>query len=503
MKPRQPEVALDFARCQLRQHSQELFRLKDETECRTTFIRLPLFSTSRSGCYRIRSDFFAPLLGYCLTRWVGHMARGSMSNLTATEQRVPAQLATRLVHAGERMAGTGTQNGPCAIPTSTPIFATTTFLHGGATGLDSAFERAEQGGDEYVYSRYGNPTVVALETAMADIEVGRGAVATASGMAALYLAVLAAGTPVGSNEPQVRHILASQDLYGSTHGLLRRFFQSNNVGLSLFDVDDLKGFKKALDEHEPDVVLIESLSNPLLKLADIETIAELAHAADARLVVDATMTTPVLQQSLKLGADIVVHSATKYLSGHADAMGGILVARTGFMLDTARSYCRSLGSCLSPFEAKLISRGIKTLELRVKQQSANALAVAQWLEKHPVIARVFYPGLPSHPQHKFAALQWCRQFGGMLTFELAASPSRTLRESTFKVMDALKLILPATSLGDIYSVMTYPSISSHRDVKPEVLLAQGVTDGTLRLSVGIEGVEDIVADLEQALNSLV
>lgn len=442
-----------------------------------------------------------------------------MSHLVATEQdhqspssqagsRAPAtppdlasaKLATRLVHAGERGVSVDKQ-GRC-VPTSTPICSTTTFLHGGATGLDDAFERAEQGSDEYVYTRYGNPTVVALETALAEIEQGRGAIATASGMAALYLAVLAAGTPLGSSEPHIRHILASQDLYGSTHGLLRRFFQSQNVGLSLFDVADLKAFQKALDEHEPDVVLIESLSNPLLKLADIETIAELTHDAGARLIVDATMTTPVLQQALKLGADIVVHSATKYLSGHADAMGGVLVARTGFMLDTARAYSRSLGSALSPFEAKLISRGVKTLELRVRQQSANALAVAQWLEKQPAVARVYYPGLASHPQHKFAALQWCRQFGGMLTFELAASPDQTLRERAFRVMDALKLILPASSLGDIYTIMTYPSISSHRDVKPEVLLEQGVTDGTLRLSVGIEAVEDIVADLEQAFKGL-
>ncbi len=422
-----------------------------------------------------------------------------MSNdLTPTQTPAQSQpnyaLATRLVHAGEHDRH-APENVGKVIPTTTPIYATATFLHPRSADLDAAFERAEHGESEYIYTRYNNPTVEALEMAMASVEGGRGAVACASGMAALYLALLAAGTPRGSTEPHPRHILASKDLYGSTHALMRRFFNAQSVGLSYFDVTDLKAFQAALDEHEPDVVLVESLSNPLLKMADIETIAKMTHDADARLIVDATLTTPVAHLPLEQGADIVVHSATKYLSGHADVSGGILVARTGFMLDTARSYCRQIGTTLGPFEARLISRGIKTLSLRMKQQCNNALRVAQRLEKHPKVSRVLYPGLASHPQHKFAALNYCGIFGAMVTFELRD----ITRDHIFQFMDDLKLVLPATSLGDIYTLITYPPVSSHRDVSADELREQGITEGMLRLSVGIEDIEDIMADLEQAL----
>ena len=230
-------------------------------------------------------------------------------------------LATRLVHAGEHKRH-GPDGAMRVVPISTPITASTTFLHPRSSELDEAFNRAEHGETEFIYTRYDNPTVAALEEAMANIENGRGAVACSSGMAALYLALLAAGTPRGASEPHPRHILASKDLYGSTHALMRRFFNAQNVGLTYFDVTDLKAFKAALDEHEPDVVLVESLSNPLLKMADIEAIAELAHAADARLIVDATLTTPIAHLPLQQGADIVVHSATKYLRTFTTAPSG-------------------------------------------------------------------------------------------------------------------------------------------------------------------------------------
>lgn len=408
-------------------------------------------------------------------------------------------LATRLVHAGEHdRSGPNAKQG--VIPTTTPIYASATFLHPRSADLDDAFGRAEQGESEYIYTRYNNPTVEALEKAMTSAEGGRGAVACASGMAALYLALLAAGTPQGASEPHPRHILASQDLYGSTHALMRRFFQAQNVGLDYFDVTDLPSLQKLLDEKEPDIVLVESLSNPLLKMADIVKIAEMAHKAGARLVVDATLTTPIAHLPLQQGADIVVHSATKYLSGHADVSGGILVARTGFMLNMARAYCRQLGSILGPYEARLIARGLKTLSLRFKQQNSNALRVAQRLEKHPLVSKVLYPGLASHPQHKFAALNYCGMFGAMVTFELKDAVGEHARERIFKFMDDLKLILPATSLGDIYTLITYPPVSSHRDVSADELRAQGISEGMLRLSMGIEEFEDIIADIEQALD---
>jgi cystathionine gamma-synthase/methionine-gamma-lyase len=284
---------------------------------------------------------------------------------------------------------------------------------------------------------------------------------------------------------------------------MHRFFASQQVGLSYFDAADPKAYRTALRKHEPDIVLVESLSNPLLKLADVASLAELAHDADARLVVDATLTTPVVSQPLQQGADIVVHSATKYLGGHADVCGGVLAARTGFMLDTARNYCRLLGTTLGPFEARLISRGIKTLSLRLNHQCASAMRVAEWMERHPAVARVIYPGLASHPQHKLAALLLCDTFGALVTFELdPALLGPSPRDGIFGFMDALKLILPATSLGDVYTLITYPPVSSHRDVAAEELRAQGISEGMLRLSIGIEDVEDIIGDLSQAMDTL-
>ena len=400
-------------------------------------------------------------------------------------------LSTRLLHEGEhveRRAG--------GSPTSMPIYASATFLHPSSADLDTAFEQGSRQG-QFVYTRYGNPTVSALEAVLTSAENGRGAVAVSSGMTALYLALLAAGTPAGAQESHPRHILAAQDLFGSTHSLLRDFFSAQNVGLTYFDATDLAGFQAALDEHAPDVVLIESISNPLLKIADIQALAQRTHAANARLVVDATMSTPILHQPLTQGADIVVHSATKYLSGHADVSGGILVARTGFMLNVAQRYAQLLGLNLGPFEARLVSRGIKTLALRVRQQCANAMRIAQWLRTQHNVSRVIYPGLDDHPQHPLAASQFGGLFGAIVTFELADAT----RESAFRCMDQLQLILPATSLGDIYTLITYPPISSHRDLSAEARHAQGISDGMLRLSVGIEDADDIIADLAQALGS--
>ncbi len=322
--------------------------------------------------------------------------------------------------------------------------------------------------------------------------------ACASGMAALYLAVLAAGTPLGSTQPRPRHILAASELYGATHTLLRDFFAAQNVGLSTFDATDPAALEAALGQNEPDVrVLIESLSNPLLKVADVRAIAERVHAAGARLVVDATMASPILHRPLAEGADVVVHSATKFLGGHGDVVGGVLAARTGFMLATAQRYARLLGVGLGPFDARLVSRGMKTLSLRVRQQCANAVRVAEWLHVQPGVARVMYPGLPDHPQHELAARQFGGLFGALVTFELAEGTA----ERAFRLMDRLELILPATSLGDVYTLISYPAISSHRDVPAEVRHRQGIGDGVLRLSVGIEDAGDIIADLEQALGA--
>jgi cystathionine gamma-synthase/methionine-gamma-lyase len=397
-------------------------------------------------------------------------------------------LLTRLIHEGERAVP------PEGIPTATPIYTTATYIYDSATALDNAFAT----GEGYVYSRYGNPTVGALERTLAAAEGGAGAVGFGSGMAALHAAILAAGTPRGSTHPRVRGILASRDLYGATTNLLGEFFAAQGSPVTFCDMCDLAAVDAAIAAGQPDVVLVEQISNPLLKVVDIAALAQRARAAGARLVVDSTMTTPILQRPLALGADLVVHSATKYLGGHADATGGVVVARASLVRDTLRRYSKLLGGVLGPFEAQLIGRGVKTLALRVRQQCANAAAVAAWLEEQPQVARVYYPGLPSHPQHELAARDFGGLFGAMVSFDLRDGG----RDALYRFVDALRLILPATSLGDIYTLVSVPIMSSHRDLTPEQRAERGIGDSMVRLSIGIEDVGDIIGDLRGALEAV-
>lgn len=398
----------------------------------------------------------------------------------------PWSLTTRLIHAGERAQP------PAGRPTATPIYTSATYVYPSAEALDQAFA----GGETHVYSRYGNPTVEALEGALATAEQGAGAVAFGSGMAALYAGLLAAGTPRGATQPQVRSVLAARDLYGATTNLLADFFAAQGATVAYCDMSDLAAVDAAIAATQPTVLLAEQISNPLLKVIDIAELARRAKAAGARLVVDSTMATPVVQRPLTLGADLVVHSATKYLSGHADATGGAVVARASLLRDTLRRHAKLLGAVLGPFEAQLILRGVKTLALRVRQQCASALAVAGWLAEHPAVARVYYPGLPSHPQHALAAQSFGGLFGAMVAFDLRDAERATM----FRFVDRLQLILPATSLGDIYSLVTLPLLSSHRDLTPAERAERGIGDGMVRLSIGIEETDDIIADLRQALD---
>ena len=397
-------------------------------------------------------------------------------------------LLTRLIHEGERARPTAGR------PTATPIYTTATYVYDSAEALDQAFAS----GEDYVYARYGNPTVNAFEQVMAVAESGVGAVAFASGMAALHAAILAAGTPRGSTHPRVRGILAARDLYGATTNLLGEFFAAQGTPVCYCDMCDLAAVDRAIAEAKPDVLLAEQISNPLLKVVDVAALAQRAKAAGARLVVDSTMTTPIVQRPLTLGADIVIHSATKYLGGHADTIGGVVVARASLVRDTLRRYSKLMGSVLGPFEAQLILRGVKTLALRMRQQCATAAAAASWLAEQPEIAQVYYPGLRSHPQHELAAQVFGGLFGAMVSFELRDSDRATL----FRFIDSLQLILPATSLGDIYTLITAPLISSHRDLTPEQRNERGIGDGMLRLSIGIEDANDIIADLRAALGSI-
>jgi cystathionine gamma-synthase len=397
-------------------------------------------------------------------------------------------LLTRLIHEGERAQP------PAGIPTATPIYTAATYVYGSADALDQAFAT----GEGYVYARYGNPTVAALEQVLAVAEGGIGAVAFGSGMAALHAALLAAGTPRGSTHPNIRAILAARDLYGATTNLLESFFAAQEIPVAYCDMCDLAAVDAAIEATQPNVILVEQISNPLLKVVDVPALAQRAKAAGARLIVDSTMTTPIIQRPLTHGADLVVHSATKYLGGHADATGGMVVARASLLRDTLRRYSKLLGGVLGPFEAQLIARGVKTLALRMRQQCASAAAVAAWLAEQPQVARVYYPGLPTHPQHELAARDFCGLYGAMVSFDLSDAD----RAALFRFVDALRLILPATSLGDIYTLVSAPLISSHRDLTPEQRAERGIGDGMVRLSIGIEEVGDIMEDLRTALEAV-
>lgn len=391
------------------------------------------------------------------------------------------RIYTCAVHAGEGAPPPGGR------PVSTPVYPAVTYMHENISVLSDVLGYERSG---YSYSRYGSPTVAALENAVAELEQAEGAVAFSSGMAALHLALLQAGA---RNDTPV---VAAADLYGATRTLLKHLLPAGEF-LRFVDVDEPAAMRTAVLESRPRVVLIETLSNPLLKIADLPSIVDAAHQAGAAVIVDSTFTTPFLMQPLRLGADAVVHSATKYLGGHGDVLGGVVASDAG-RTGALRELLKSFGSNLGPFEAWTILRGIKTLPLRMREQCSNALRIADWLSGEARVSRVWYPGLRSHPQHELARrLFRSGCFGGVVTFELRdAGPPQVHR-----FMEALKLIQAGTSLGDVYSLMLYPVIASHRALTREERYRIGITDGVVRLSVGIESVDDIIADLSQALHA--
>jgi cystathionine beta-lyase/cystathionine gamma-synthase len=389
---------------------------------------------------------------------------------------------TRAVHAGER----GPR--PDFTPVSTPIQHSVGYLYEDMVDLDGIFGGQQTG---YVYPRYGSPTVSAFEQATAELEEAEDAVAFASGMGAIHAALLGAGVSAG------KAVVAATDVYGATYALLEHTFTGLDVRVRFVDITDLDQVAQAIAEERPAVLLCEIISNPLMKVADVPSLAEMAHAAGASLIVDNTFATPYLFCPLEHGADYAVHSATKYLGGHGDVMAGVVACSSQRGLDL-RERQKLLGANLGPQEAWLALRGLKTLPLRMRQHCANAQAVARWLAGHPAVDQVNYPGLPHHPQHALAARLFDgRGFGGMLSFDLRGAG----QPEVFCFMEALDLVLPATTLGDVYSLTLYPAHSSHRQVAPEVRARIGIGDGLVRLSVGIEEAEDIIADLAQALES--
>ena len=387
---------------------------------------------------------------------------------------------TQAVHAGER------QQPPRETSVTTPLYHSVGYLEPSAAVMEEVFSGETPG---YVYRRYTSPTVEAFERAIAGLEGGNAAFATASGMAAVHAALLAAGVRAGS------HVVAARDCYGATYDLLATLLTEQGVTTHFVDATDAKHVEEAVSQYHPAAVLVEIVSNPLLKLADIGALARSAQNAGAALIVDSTFATPYLCRPLALGADYVVHSASKYIGGHGDVLAGV-VATSHANRDKLFAIEKKIGAVLAPEVAWLALRGLKTLPLRMRQQCANAGIVAQFLSEHPAVTRVFYPGLPSHPQHQLAReLFGERGFGGMVAFELRNGT----RQAAFAFLDALKLVLPATTLGDVYSLALYPVMASHRAVPPAERAQLGITDGLLRLSIGIEDANDIVADLDAAL----
>jgi len=390
---------------------------------------------------------------------------------------------TQAVHAGER----GPR--PDFTPVVTPIYNSVGYLYESMDHLDAVFAAEREG---YVYPRFGTPTNAALERAVAILEGGEAALSFASGMAAIHAALLATGLETS------QAVVAAQDVYGASYALLANLFTSLGIRVRFVDIADLASLERALVEEKPRAVFCEIISNPLLKVADLPAVAELAHAHGAELVVDSTFATPYLVRPLTLGVDYVVHSSTKYLGGHGDVLGGIVVT-SAERRKRLWEIIKLTGGNLGPDQAWLTLRGLKTLPLRMAQHCRNATAVANWLAEHPRIAKVNYPGLPDHPQHAVATRLFhdgC--YGGMVSFEIAGAG----RAEVFRFMEALQLVLPATTLGDVYSLTLYPAHSSHRALSPQERAAIGIGEGLVRLSVGIEDVRDIIADLDQALKKM-
>src|SRR5215216_687818 len=396
---------------------------------------------------------------------------------------------TRAVHSGERRPGGRDEEGTF-FPISTPIYASTTFSHPDIETTDRVLGGEEPG---YSYARWGNPTVVALEEALASLEDPKGearAFTFASGMAALHAALAAAELGPGAT------VLAAEQLYGSTATLLLQIFGPLGVEARFVDAYDLGAVEEKVAELKPRAVVIETISNPLLRVADVPSMAEITRDAGSALIVDNTFGTPYLQRPLEMGADIVVHSATKYLSGHGDLTAGVVAA--GAPYDTALEQIRkTVGYVLGPFEAWLAHRGLKTLPLRMARQCENARLISSRLASHPKIAKVHHPTREDHPDTKVAR-RLLSDTGGLVSFELAAEG----REAAFRFLNSLELCVRAPSLGDIYTLAIHPATTSHRELSPSRRERLGVRENLIRLSCGIEHPDDVIGDLEQALQTL-
>ncbi len=390
---------------------------------------------------------------------------------------------SKVVHSGDRK-----REPQRATPSTTPIYLSSTYFYDTAETLDRIFGHEEEGQS---YSRYNNPTNEALEELAADLEGGFGALATSSGMTALQMAFQSA---LMDKAPR---IVSASAIYGATMKMLDVVFPPLSIETTYVDICDLNAVRCAVEKSKPGCVFMESISNPVLRVGDISSIAKIAADNGATLIVDATFSTPMLQRPLDEGANMVVHSATKYFAGHGDVLGGLIISDEQHH-ENVRMLSRIVGGTLGSFESYLTMRGIKTLALRFERQCQNAAALAQWLAAHPCVDKVNYCGDPNHPDAATIKKSFMPGlYGGILSFEIKGAD----RPAVMRFMNRLKMIVPGTSLGDVHTLVLYPVIASHRDVAPKLRERQGIRDNLVRISAGIEALDDIKADLDAALKS--
>lgn len=374
--------------------------------------------------------------------------------------------------------------------TSEAVFLNSGFVYESA----AAAERAFTGEDErFVYSRYGNPSVATFQERLRLLEGTEACFATASGMAAVFAALgalLAAGD----------RVVASRSLFGSCFVILNEILPRWGVETVFVDGPDLDQWREALSQPTT-AVFFESPSNPMQEIVDIRAVSDLAHAAGATVVVDNVFATPLLQRCGQFGADVVVYSGTKHIDGQGRVLGGAILGTKDFINGPVKQLMRHTGPSLSPFNAWVLTKGLETMALRVNHSSTTALRIAEWLEQQPAVNWVRYPLLPSHPQHDLAARQM-RAGGTVLTLELASGPSVSGKDAAFALLDGLRIIDISNNLGDSKSLITHPATTTHRAMGPEGRAAIGLSDGVVRLSVGLEDPEDLIRDLEQALKQI-
>ena len=365
---------------------------------------------------------------------------------------------------------------------SEALYLTSSFVFENAAQAAARFQGSEPGN---IYSRFTNPTVTAFQERLAAMEGAEACVATASGMSAILataMALLKSGD----------HIVSSSGVFGATVQLFSTILAKFGIETTYVDKPDAASWKAAL-RQKTRFLYVETPSNPLTEVYDVRALADLAHGAGAVLVVDNCFCSPALQRPIELGADLVIHSATKYLDGQGRVLGGAVLGRRELVMDGVFAFLRTAGPSLSPFNACVLLKGLETLKIRMEAQSQSALELARWLEAHPGVGKVYYPGLPSHPQHKLAAKQQ-RSGGAVVSFEVKGG-----REAAWNVVDSTRLISITANLGDTKTTITHPATTTHGRISAEARARAGVTEGLLRVAVGLESLPDLRADLERGL----